>query len=216
MSEGPALKQWICDRCGKTVLVEGIYVTPERWRRITSRLLRSANPGATSRTDFVVGMEQVEIDVCETCAVVFANLTVVNVDLPKPDDAARWLWLASTLELQTKVFKYDFDVMSRDTSALASYLMWNFFAAHQELAEAAVEFSWAPWATDEPFVNRDRVRDELVDALHFIGNVLVALGVDDVELEMAYRSKQEKNTRRAASGTYSKRKGGLGDGSNVE
>jgi hypothetical protein len=125
-----------------------------------------------------------------------------------------WLWLESTHDLQTTTYGYDFSEMGIED--LAKYVTWNVFAAHQELAEAAVEFSWAPWATDEPFVNRERLRDELIDVLHFVGNILVALEVSDEELAAAYAAKQDLNRRRAASRAYSKRKGGLGDGSDSE
>jgi dimeric dUTPase (all-alpha-NTP-PPase superfamily) len=122
-----------------------------------------------------------------------------------------WSWLTSTLDLQTVTYGYDY--ASMDTEALAEYLTWNKFAADQELAEAAVEWSWAPWASDKPFVNRERVRNELIDVLHFVGNMLTALGVTDAELAEAYARKQQINRDRVASKSYSKQKGGLGDGS---
>jgi hypothetical protein len=138
----------------------------------------------------------------------------VMSDSVPPYDQRLWVWLASTYELQTKTYGYDFRAMS--VKDLAKYITWNVFAAHQELAEASVEFSWAPWATDEPFVNRTRVVDELIDVLHFVGNIMVSLGVTDEELAVRYAAKQDKNRRRVASGSYSKRKGGLGDGSDSE
>lgn len=91
--------------------------------------------------------------------------------------------------------------------------MWNVFAAQQELAELAVEFSWKPWAVDEPFVNRERIIDEAVDVLHFVGNILVAVNATDEELNEAYEKKVQLNIARKTSGTYSAQKGGLGDGS---
>lgn len=130
------------------------------------------------------------------------------------DDGSRpWRWLESTHELQTQTYGYDFESMS--TGDLASYVTWNVFATYQELAEISVEHSWKPWAVDDPFVNRRRILDEVVDCLHFLGNILVGLRVDDAELESAYRAKQGQNRRRSASGTYSARKGGVGDGSDL-
>lgn len=134
-----------------------------------------------------------------------------------------WQWLESTYDLQSNTYGYDLEYLStgcanlelEPTTDLASYIQWNLFAAHQELAEAAVEFSWKPWAVDEPFVHRDRIRDECIDVLHFVGNILVALGVDDEELAFYYKSKQERNRARAASGSYSAQKGGLGEGSDI-
>lgn len=132
----------------------------------------------------------------------------------EPATVLSWRWLESTFELQTKVFDYTLPVL--DPAALAKYLEWNLLAAYQELGEIGVEFSWKPWAVDEPFANRERVRDEIVDVMHFLGNMLVAMGVDDEELEEAYKQKQAKNKRRHDSGTYSARKGSLGEGSEVE
>lgn len=128
--------------------------------------------------------------------------------------ASDWRWLESTKELQQLTYGYDWTKFS--TKSLAEYIWWNTFAANQELAEMAVEFSWKPWATDPPFVNRDRVRDEAIDVLHFLGNILTSLGVTDDELAHHYQLKQDKNRRRAASGTYSAKKGGLGEGSETE
>lgn len=100
-------------------------------------------------------------------------------------------------------------------SDIAAYLSWNTKAAMVELAEVSIEYSWKPWAVDQPFVNRERVMEECVDVLHFVGNMLTALGVTDEELEVYYKAKQEQNRQRKASGTYSAKKGGLGDGSDV-
>jgi len=125
-----------------------------------------------------------------------------------------WRWLRSTLTLQTEVFGYTLPV--QDPTALSAYLSWNLLAAYQELGEIGVEFSWKPWAVDEPFAARERIRDEIVDVMHFLGNMLVAMGVSDEELEEAYQTKQAKNKRRKESGAYSARKGGLGDGSENE
>lgn len=134
-----------------------------------------------------------------------------------------WKWLKSTHELQSQTYHYDLEWFAEGLrleipavlKELAAYIDWNVTAAMQELAEARVEFSWKPWAVDDPFVNRERIIDELVDVNHFIGNILTAMGVTDVEWATAYQKKQEKNRARAASGSYSAKKGELGDGSEV-
>jgi dimeric dUTPase (all-alpha-NTP-PPase superfamily) len=128
-----------------------------------------------------------------------------------------WRWLRSTKYLQTNVYGYDMDHLAtlEHPDGTAHFLDWNVTAAVQELAEVREEFSWKPWATDQPFVNRDRIRDEIIDVLHFLGNALVAIGVDDEELKMHYQHKQEVNRQRHDSGTYSARKGGLSEGSDV-
>lgn len=134
-----------------------------------------------------------------------------------------WQWLKSTEELQTRIYAYDLEWFAEGlrlgipsvVKELAHYIDWNITAAVQELAEARVEFSWKPWAIDDPFVNRERLVNELVDVNHFIGNVLTAMGVTDEEYAAAYQVKQQKNRARAASGTYSAIKGELGEGSDI-
>lgn len=127
----------------------------------------------------------------------------------------RWRWLRSTDELQRETYGYGnmYEKALVDPAVAVEYLDWNQTAAVQELAEVREEFSWKPWAKDEPFVNRERVRDEIIDVLHFLGNMLTVVGVTDEELEAAYKRKQAINKRRAASGTYSAKKGGLSQGS---
>lgn len=122
-----------------------------------------------------------------------------------------WHWLESTNELQRNTYHYAYE--DWDDEMLCDYIDWNQTAAVQELAELREEFAWKPWATDPAFVNRQRILEEAVDICHFLGNILVAIGVDDTLWEQAYRSKQNLNRRRAASGTYSAQKGGLAEGS---
>lgn len=162
------------------------------------------------------------------------DLGLDGADDEDEEETDRWRWLASTYELQSEVYGYPLDDLAdgalpfaRDASdrareirnertfPLAHYLDWNVTAAGQELAEIREEFSWKPWATDAPFVNRDRVRDEVVDVLHFLGNILVGIGVTDAELEKAYQEKQARNRARAESGRYSAVKGGIAEGSDV-
>lgn len=138
-------------------------------------------------------------------------------------DEPAWQWLRSTYGLQVGTYGYDLDWFAEGLrlgapsviKELARYIDWNMTAAVQELAEARVEFSWKPWAVDDPFVNRERLINEMVDVNHFIGNVLTAMGVTDEEYEIAYQAKQQKNRERAASGSYSAIKGSLGEGSEI-
>lgn len=134
-----------------------------------------------------------------------------------------WRWLESTAELQERTYGYpikwlaevarDSDASDLDMVKLVNYIDWNQVAAVQELAELREEFSWKPWATDTPFVNRERIIKETVDELHFLGNILAGLGCTDEEFWELYRQKQQINRDRKASGTYSAKKGGLAHGS---
>ena len=126
---------------------------------------------------------------------------------------ADWKWLESTDKLQRETYHYGDLYDDGVTKRQAVYLDWNATAAVQEMAEVREEFSWKPWAQDLPFINRDRVRDELIDVMHFIGNMFTVIGVDDEELAREYQKKQAINRARAGSGTYSAKKGGLSEGS---
>lgn len=126
-----------------------------------------------------------------------------------------WKWLESTVELQRDFFGFDWEKIGRGPEAVAASLKDNSFAIMVELAEASIEYSWKHWATDVAFVKRDRAVKELVDVGHFLANMLIALEVTDEEWEKLYQEKQEINRQRAASGSYSAQKGGLGEGSDV-
>ncbi len=128
-----------------------------------------------------------------------------------PNRFSQWL----KLNRQSQEVVYDYDFNSMTTKELAEYLFWNVFAIQQEAAELAVEFSWKPWAVDEPFVNRERIIAEGVDILHFVGNIFSGMQVTDDELNRAYEEKAQLNRKRKASGKYSAKKGGLGDGSDL-
>lgn len=128
-----------------------------------------------------------------------------------------WRWLESTDKLQRETYGYgdEYSQASVDPAKMAHYIDWNCTAAVQEMAEVREEFSWKPWATDTPFVNKGRVLNEIVDVLHFLGNILTVMEVTDDELAIVYQEKQDINRRRAASGTYSAKKGGLAEGSDA-
>lgn len=127
-----------------------------------------------------------------------------------------WRWLESTEDLQTNAFGHDLEAVRGDLERLCASLKDNAFQAMREIMEATVEFKSKDWTVDPPFVNREALVVELVDASHFIANMLVNLRVTDDEWESLYKAKQERNRRRQRSGRYSERKGGLGDGSDQE
>lgn len=79
------------------------------------------------------------------------------------------------------------------------YVRWNVLAAEDELHEALGEISWKPWAKSE-FFNREQFVGELVDVLHFVGNLLAVAQVTGPELSARYSSKQSKNRDRQKDG----------------
>lgn len=111
---------------------------------------------------------------------------------------ARWRWLESTRWLQKTAYASDPDAMT--TEERAASIKDNALALVDETMEVLHEVSWKFWAHDAPFVNRDKVLKEAVDAGHFLGNILVAAGVSDDEYEAAYQAKQRENLRRQQDG----------------
>ena len=116
-----------------------------------------------------------------------------------------WQWLDSTRRLQRDVYHINYEVLIGDE--LAEYVTWNTTALISEVGEFLNEIQWKNWATDRGRVNRDEAVGELVDVGHFLGNLLVALGVSDIEWEVRYMQKQRKNAeRQAVPGGYTNEK----------
>ena len=112
-------------------------------------------------------------------------------------------WIKSTTELQIKSFGQVPHELVGDE--LKAWLAMNVLAATDELHEFLQEVPWKPWATNLE-VNRDAAIGELVDALHFIGNLLATLSVSGEELSHRYREKQKRNAARMAEGYTGKDK----------
>ena len=112
-------------------------------------------------------------------------------------------WLQETRKLQEDAYRFDYDHFDSGDGApvdkvinLVEYIDMNFMATIHELVELHDETSWKPWQMDKPYVNRARALKEAVDALHFIGNTLSALGVSDEELNKVYVAKMAVNRER--------------------
>jgi hypothetical protein len=112
-------------------------------------------------------------------------------------------WLEAQRALQVK--SYGVDPVELEGKEYADYVMFNGFAAQCELAEAFQLIPWKPWIqrrglpTDE---NRTKLVEEMADVLMFIGNILIANGVDDAEINAAYREKLTVNAERMRSKKY--------------
>lgn len=109
-------------------------------------------------------------------------------------------WLAHTRALQEGAYGVSPHELRGDE--LLEYVRWNTLAAHVELDEFLQTTDWKPWKQPQvrTRVDRNASVNELVDALHFIANLLVALKVDDDELERRYAEKVLVNERRQREG----------------
>ena len=106
-----------------------------------------------------------------------------------------WSWLESTVDLQREAYGFEW-TGNESPGEVAESLKENTLAAFAELGEVLREFHWKYWSHAEPFVNRDRVIDEIVDIKHFLANMLVAIRCGDEEFEAAYQYKQLINRQR--------------------
>lgn len=100
---------------------------------------------------------------------------------------------------------YKKDPRDLDVAAWLEFVREDTLAAFIELGEFIQELTWKPWAKEKRFPTeeeRERAIEEIVDVLHFVGNDLVALGVSDMELTLAYKKKMQKNRDRMANGGH--------------
>lgn len=109
-------------------------------------------------------------------------------------------WLYDTHALQVEAFGVNPSTL--ENNDFAEYIRWNVLAAQVELSEFVQELEWKPWRHDNGRPDdeaRARAVEELVDVLHFVANLLVALRVGGRELTRAYQAKQQTNRDRQAA-----------------
>ena len=105
--------------------------------------------------------------------------------------------LADQLELQKQAYKKD--PTKLDEEERADFIRWNVLALEDELHEALAETGWKPWATSR-HLNREAFKGEMVDALHFFMNLLIAADIDADEFLEGYQAKRLKNIKRQEEG----------------
>lgn len=106
-------------------------------------------------------------------------------------------WVARTKEMQEGFFGQKFEDFTQED--LEQWVRTNVLAAEDELHEALGEISWKPWASAKYF-NREAYLGEIVDVLHFVGNLLAGAGITDEELNAAYLEKMQRNRQRQTKG----------------
>lgn len=109
------------------------------------------------------------------------------------------IFLEAQQMLQENSFGMKLKEMS-DTQRI-DYIRWNVVALEHELHEALDETGWKPWANAR-HINRDAYVGELIDAFHFLMNLLLAVEVTDQEMTEKYWAKHRVNAERQATGTY--------------
>lgn len=96
--------------------------------------------------------------------------------------------------------RYGYDLVALTPAERVTYLKDNNQAAIAELVEALQEISWKPWATGEPWINREALVRELVDVLCFLVNQFLALGATPSTVDRFHAAKVEVNERRRLDG----------------
>lgn len=113
-------------------------------------------------------------------------------------------WLDATTRLQRDAYGVDYEAFHGDShdslNALIEYIRWNMLAIDDELAEVRKAISWKPWQHDDPYADRHEVVKECVDVLHFVANILCAVGATDDELDALYLEKMQLNADRQRKG----------------
>lgn len=107
---------------------------------------------------------------------------------------------ARQLELQVESFGVD--PRSLVGTERYIYLLNNFEAIADELAEMRAEVHWKMWAsvTHGDFVDRDAFVKEGVDLLHFLVNLFLLAGASADEVLERYFKKAAVNAQRQADG----------------
>lgn len=103
---------------------------------------------------------------------------------------------------ELQVGSYGEDPAELEDGELAHFIFWNVVALDHELHEALDEVTgWKPWSSKSTVIeNRESYVKELVDAYHFLGNLLLVAGVTDDELDQKYNDKAAINERRQTEG----------------
>jgi len=109
-----------------------------------------------------------------------------------------WRPLADQLELQREAFGVDPNDLTPDEQS--EYVRWNVLAATDELHEALHEVEWKPWSKKSGMKDKEAVKEECVDVLHFVFNILIAAGCNDDELRERFGRKQQVNSDRQKPG----------------
>lgn len=94
---------------------------------------------------------------------------------------------------------YGIDPPTLDGDERVEFIRWNVLALEDELHEALGEVGWKPWATSR-HLNRESYVGELVDAWHFLMNLLLVAGVTEEEFVARYDAKRRRNAERQVEG----------------
>jgi dimeric dUTPase (all-alpha-NTP-PPase superfamily) len=88
--------------------------------------------------------------------------------------------------------KYD-DAIMRKTFEIVH-------ALNAEVVEFMQELNWKSWKKTTKAINKDFIQLELVDALHFLLELMIIWGMDASKIYTLYKEKMDENIKRQESG----------------
>jgi len=99
-------------------------------------------------------------------------------------------WIASCAFMQEAIY-------ASHEEATHNFLARQLASLHGEVAELGEELNWRVWkpVTQEP----ERIIEEAVDVLIFLGNILARCGITGREMVHAYNEKARYNVHRHAA-----------------
>lgn len=103
----------------------------------------------------------------------------------------------SQLDLQKNVYGVNPSELS-DVDKM-EFIRSMILACTDELHEALNETGWKPWATSN-HINDEAFKNELVDAWHFMMNLMLVIDMNATELYKRYLAKRAKNIKRQEDG----------------
>jgi dimeric dUTPase (all-alpha-NTP-PPase superfamily) len=105
--------------------------------------------------------------------------------------------LRAQYELQKQSFGNDPKALNDEEKL--DWIRWNVLALNDELHEALAETGWKPWAKSK-HINREAYVSELVDAFHFLMNLMIVVDCSAEEFLAVYFEKRGLNALRQANG----------------
>lgn len=105
--------------------------------------------------------------------------------------------LATQRDLQSIINGYDLDEQTNDRRI--DSIKENVLALTDELHELLGEMGWKSWATSR-HINHDAACGEVVDAWHFLMNIMLHLGMTAEDLHAGYLRKRAVNEARQVAG----------------
>lgn len=129
---------------------------------------------------------------CEACGRSYERYTELGV-YPIADSLARAFQLQRRLQARLN------GGLVPDVAEDTQYVKDMFLALYDEVGEALRTTPWKPWKKEQE-LDRESLKDELVDVMHFFVNLCLAAGMSATELYRRFEGKNKENHERQDGG----------------